>query len=29
MPLEQLTFRLFLEDLDDEDDPSEFAYLSI
>lgn len=28
VPLEQLTFRLFLEDLDDED-PSEFSYLSI
>lgn len=30
VPLEQLTFRLFMEDLEDEDDdPSEFAYLSI
>jgi len=30
VPLEQLTFRLFLEDLEDEDsDPAEFAYLAI
>ena len=30
VPLEQLTFRLFMEDLDGEDnDPTEFAYLSI
>ncbi|MDR1927049.1 MAG: hypothetical protein LBQ33_00230 [Oscillospiraceae bacterium] len=29
LPLEQLTFRLFLEDLDEEVDSSEFAYLSI
>ena len=30
VPLEQLTFRLFMEDLDGEDnDPAEFAYLEI
>ena len=30
VPLEQLTFRLFMEDLEDEDnDPAEFAYLAI
>jgi exonuclease VII large subunit len=30
VPLEQLTFRLFMEDLEGEDnDPAEFAYLSI
>jgi len=30
VPLEQLTFRLFIEDLEGEDnDPSEFAYLAI
>jgi len=30
VPLEQLTFRLFMEDLEgDDNDPSEFAYLAI
>jgi len=30
VPLEQLTFRLFMEDMDGEDnDPAEFAYLAI
>jgi len=30
VPLEQLTFRLFMEDLEgDDNDPTEFAYLSI
>ena len=30
VPLEQLTFRLFLEDLEDDDnDPGEFSYLAI